>query len=80
MDAQDYQVALDGFLLGGRPSQWSEFADNTFQAFRPFGIGDDDLVASADEVAGDGLADIAGADEAYSHDVSPLRTRSIPDL
>jgi hypothetical protein len=28
--AQDYQVALDSFLLGGRASQWSEFTDNTF--------------------------------------------------
>ena len=30
VDAQDYQVALDRFLLAGRPGRRSEFADNAF--------------------------------------------------
>ena len=30
VDAQDYEVALDCFLLAGRPDRWSEFADNAF--------------------------------------------------
>ena len=67
VDAQDDEVALDGFLLGARHGQWSEFVDYASQAFGSSGIGDDDLVASGDKVAGDGPPDAARADDSNLH-------------
>ncbi len=67
VNTKDHEIALDGFLFRARPGQGSEFVDYASQAFGPSGVGDDDLVAGGDKVAGDGLADVTRANDSDLH-------------